>query len=192
MPIISLLNPATTPSILPSTSPPNFLKDNTHMRQRGGYRRITSKKATGFAWAIRKSLDDEFWHRLGCLGEPGGRSAEGCVQSDVAHDKQGRACNGSLDSNFEQTQRRGVGAFRLADHRCCRLSFPTSGTRSPPAAGSANKRGFSNHSRKRKPAPFFVCPPEGGACSSWIKHGFSHSLRQRLRGVTEKWFERVG
>ena len=38
----------------------------------------------------------------------------------------------------------------------------------------------------------FVCPPEGGACSSWIKHGFSHSLRQRLRGVTEKWFGRVG
>jgi hypothetical protein len=25
----------------------------------------------------------------------------------------------------------------------------------------------------------FVCPPEGGACSSWIKHGFSHSLRQQ-------------
>ena len=39
---------------------------------------------------------------------------------------------------------------------------------------------------------FFACPPEGGACSSWIKHGFSHSLRQRLRGVTEKWFGRVG
>jgi hypothetical protein len=38
----------------------------------------------------------------------------------------------------------------------------------------------------------FVCPPEGGACSSWIKHGFSHSLRQRLRGVTGKWFGRVG
>jgi hypothetical protein len=31
MPIISLLNPATIPSILPSTPPPNFLKDNTHM-----------------------------------------------------------------------------------------------------------------------------------------------------------------
>jgi hypothetical protein len=45
-------------------------------------------------------------------------------------------------------------------------------------------------------AGFFVCPPEGGACSSWIKYGFSHSLRQRLqqrlRGVTEKWFGRVG
>ena len=39
---------------------------------------------------------------------------------------------------------------------------------------------------------FFVCPPEGGACSSWIKHGFSLSLRQRLRGVTGKWFVRVG
>ena len=39
---------------------------------------------------------------------------------------------------------------------------------------------------------FCVCPPEGGACSSWIKHGFSHSLRQRLRGVTGKWFGRVG
>jgi hypothetical protein len=25
-----------------------------------------------------------------------------------------------------------------------------------------------------------MCPPEGGACSSWIKHGFSLSLRQRL------------
>ena len=76
------------------------------------------------------SQEDEFWHRLECLGEPGGRSAEGCVQSD----KQGRACNGSLDSNSEQTQRRGVGAFKLSDHRCCRLSFPTSGTRGPPAA----------------------------------------------------------
>jgi hypothetical protein len=31
-----------------------------------------------------------------------------------------------------------------------------------------------------------VRPPEGGACSSWIKHGFSHSLRQRLRGATGK------
>jgi hypothetical protein len=40
---------------------------------------------------------------------------------------------------------------------------------------------------------FFLCPPpEGGVCSSLIKHGFSHSLRQRLRGVTEKWFGRVG
>jgi hypothetical protein len=27
----------------------------------------------------------------------------------------------------------------------------------------------------------FVCPPEGGACSSWIKHGSIHSLRQRFR-----------
>jgi hypothetical protein len=33
-------------------------------------------------------------------------------------------------------------------------------------------------------ALLIVCLPEGGACSSWIKHGFSHSLRQRLRGVT--------
>jgi hypothetical protein len=49
---------------------------------------------------------------------------------------------------------------------------------------------FSN-SIEYSPA-IFVCPPEGGACSSWIKHGFSHSLRQRLRGVTGKWFERVG
>jgi hypothetical protein len=39
---------------------------------------------------------------------------------------------------------------------------------------------------------FFVCPPEGGACSSWIRHGFSHSLRQRLRGVTGMWWGRVG
>jgi hypothetical protein len=99
----------------------------------------------------RNFLEDEFWHRLECLGEPGGRSAKGCVQSD----KQGRACNGSLDSNFEQTQRRGVGAFKLSDHRCCCLSFPTSGTRGPPAANSANKRECSNHSRKRKLAPFF-------------------------------------
>jgi hypothetical protein len=38
----------------------------------------------------------------------------------------------------------------------------------------------------------FMCPPEGGACSSWIKHGFRHSLRQRLRGVTGKWFGLVG
>jgi hypothetical protein len=38
MPIISLLNPATIPSILPSTSPPKFLIDNTHMWQR---RRVT-------------------------------------------------------------------------------------------------------------------------------------------------------
>jgi hypothetical protein len=41
---------------------------------------------------------------------------------------------------------------------------------------------------------FLRAPPDGGACSSWIKHGFSHSLRQRLRDsdVTEKWFGRVG
>jgi hypothetical protein len=39
---------------------------------------------------------------------------------------------------------------------------------------------------------FFACPPEEGACSSSIKHGFSHSLRQRLRGVTEKWLGWVG
>jgi hypothetical protein len=39
---------------------------------------------------------------------------------------------------------------------------------------------------------FFVCSPEGGATSSRTKQGFSPSLRQHLRGVTEKWFGRVG
>jgi hypothetical protein len=35
-------------------------------------------------------------------------------------------------------------------------------------------------------------PLEGEACSSRIKHGFSYSLRQSLRGATGKWFGRVG
>jgi hypothetical protein len=32
-------------------------------------------------------LEDEFWHRLQCLGKPAGRSAESFAQSD----KHGRA-----------------------------------------------------------------------------------------------------
>jgi hypothetical protein len=54
--------------------------------------------------------------------------------------------------------------------------------RAPPEGGACSswiKHGFS-HSLRQRP------------CSSWIKHGFSHSLRQRLRGVTGKWFGRVG
>jgi hypothetical protein len=99
------------------------------------------------------SQDDEFWHRLECLGEPGGRSAGGCVQSD----KQGRVCNGSFSLFFSNFERDGVGlsfeAFS-ASFACC-SSFPTSGTGGPPATKSANKRECSNHSCKRKLAPFF-------------------------------------
>jgi hypothetical protein len=54
---------------------------------------------------------------------------------------------------------------------------------SPTLAGLETRFEFSN-----VPSFFFLrAPPEGGVCSSWIKHRFSHSLRQRLRGVTEKW-----
>jgi hypothetical protein len=43
MPIISLLNPATIPSILPSTSPPNLLKrQHPHVAEEEGHRRITA------------------------------------------------------------------------------------------------------------------------------------------------------
>jgi hypothetical protein len=64
-------------------------------------------------------------------------------------------------------------------------------------ARAQGAKGIRQAAHKNQPSStsnldlFFVWPPEGGACSSWIKHGFSHSLRQRLRGVTGKWFGRV-
>jgi hypothetical protein len=64
--------------------------DSSSRYCRRTHRRVTLKtftveESSGKCEELRRVQDDEFWHRLECLGEPGGRSAEGCVQSDYRH-----------------------------------------------------------------------------------------------------------